>query len=196
MRPAPGQFNAVAPVGKRAIRGVAVALDRAGKIHRDEVVQARGGAAGFPAVKHIAARPAARPQITLFGFPVPGFQIIHRGFIHLHISAAHHPGADLLVNGFQPFRGQFHPPGQTLPRQVNSVALPVNLFLPVQGKMVAVFSHHNVGQQTRRRQAAVQQPFGQGRDEGRAIGVGPVNVLSGAPPGDGENGPVRNPVAR
>ena len=132
MRPTSGQFNgSVSLVGKGTVSGVTVALHGAGKINRDDVVQALGGTAGFPAVKHIASGAAARPQITLLGLSMSGLQIIHRRFVHLHIAAAHDSGADLFINGFQPFRRQFHPPGQTLARQVNSVALGVNLFLPV-----------------------------------------------------------------
>ena len=52
--------------------------------------------------------------------------------------------------------------------------------------MVAIFSHHDVGQQTRRGEAAIQKPFRQGRHEGRKIRVGPVNMLPGEPPGVSE----------
>ena len=52
-----------------------------------------------------------------------------------------------------------------LPGQVNSVTLQENLFLPIQRQMVAVFSHHDVRQQSRRGQAAIQQPFRQRRDQ-------------------------------
>jgi len=58
MRPAAGQFNRIiSSIGKGAIGRVTVALNYAGEVHRNEVVQARGGAAGFPAEKHIAATP-------------------------------------------------------------------------------------------------------------------------------------------
>ena len=44
--------------------------------------------------------------------------------------------------------------------------------------MVAIFSHYDMRQQTRRGQTAIQQPFGQGGDHGRTVRVGLVNILS------------------
>ncbi len=58
------------------------------------------------------------------------------------------------------------------------MALPVNLLLSVKGKMVTVFSNHNMRQKSRRGQAPVQQALRQGRDHGRAIQFGFVNILS------------------
>ena len=60
----------------------------------------------------------------------------------------------------------------------------VNLFLPVQRQMVAVFGDQNLRQQSRRRQAAIQQAFRQRRGQRRAIRIFAVNVgaADGAPP--------------
>src|SRR5580658_131998 len=75
MRPAAGQFNgSVAPVGKRTVGGVAVALHGPFEVNRNDVAQALRRPAGFPAIKHIAPRPTARPQITLLGRSMTGCQ--------------------------------------------------------------------------------------------------------------------------
>src|SRR5208283_3476765 len=141
MGPATSQFNRfTTTISKRAIGRVAIALQRAGEIPGDDVVQTRTSAAGFPAEKHVTARTAARPVIALPGPSVTGFQIIDRRFIHLHIAASHDAGANLFVNRLEPISGQRHPPGQSLPWQVNSVATKENLFLPIEGKMVTVFA--------------------------------------------------------
>lgn len=150
------QFNPVTPSGKGPIRDIAVTLHLALEVHGDDVLQKGSCPAGLPAVKHVSTGFMACPEITLPGLPVTGFQIIHRSLIHLDIATTHHPGEDMFIDGLQPPRGQFYPPRQTLPRQLNPVALPVNLFLPVEGQMVAVLADQNVGQQAGSRQAAVQ----------------------------------------
>ena len=74
-----------------------------------------------------------------------GRQIIHWRLIHLDVAAGHHAGADVLVNQVSTNRRPVPPSGlKTLPRQVDSVALLVNLFLPVEGKMnyASTFPHH------------------------------------------------------
>jgi hypothetical protein len=48
--------------------------------------------------------------------------------------------------------------------------------------MVAIFSHHDVGEQSRRGQTAIQQAFGQGGDQGRIIRVGLMNIFSAHDP--------------
>ena len=61
---------------------------------------------------------------------------------------------------------------------MNSVPLLVNLFLSIEGQMVAVFSHHDLRQQARRGQAAIQQSFRQGGDHRRRVQFGSMHKLS------------------
>jgi len=73
VRPATGQGDrARPPVGKGSVAGIAIALDGAGEVHRDKILQAGGGAAGFPAVEDVAAGAMGGPQVALFGLPFPG----------------------------------------------------------------------------------------------------------------------------
>lgn len=86
MRPATGQRNArAACVGKRPIGGVAIALQRAGEVRGNELVQARGGAAGFPTVKHIPTGTAAGPEIALPGPALTGGRISSRMSLCSHV---------------------------------------------------------------------------------------------------------------
>ena len=147
MRPAAGQLDGwAAAIGKRPIGGITITLERAGEVDGNDVIQARSSTTGFPPEKHVAARTAARPEITLLGLAVARRQIINRRFIHLHIAASQDSGADVFVNGFEPIGGQPHPARQGLPGQMNSVALKKNLFLPVQRQVVAVFADQNMRQ--------------------------------------------------
>ncbi|MEN9576773.1 MAG: hypothetical protein RL514_4628 [Verrucomicrobiota bacterium] len=107
-----------------------------------------------------------------------GFQIFDRGFIHLHIAVRQDARADVFVNELQPLGGQCHPPGQCLTRQMHLVAVPEDLFLPIQRKVIAVFADQHLRQQARCGQAAIQQPFRQGCDHGRLVEFHPVNVFA------------------
>lgn len=117
MSPTSGQDYRVIPrVGKAAISRVAVALNGAAKVGRNDLLQARSGSAGGPVIKDFAPRPTAGPQIALFGLAVSGFQVVDRCFIHLHITVGEHTGANVFVDGLQPVGRQFHPARQGLAR--------------------------------------------------------------------------------
>lgn len=62
------------------------------------------------------------------------------------------------------------------------VAAGEDLFLPVERKVIAVFAHEDLGQQSGRGQAAFAQALGQRRDDGSQIGVGAVNVFAADDP--------------
>ena len=61
MRPAGGQTDVLTGAGKGGIGQVAIALDDAGERGGDDVVKARGRAAGFPVEKRFAAGSFAGP---------------------------------------------------------------------------------------------------------------------------------------
>jgi hypothetical protein len=60
-----------------------------------------------------------------------------RRLMHLHIATGRDSGPDVFVNRLEPIGHQLQPPAQRLARQIDFKSLGKNLFLPIQGKMVA-----------------------------------------------------------
>ena len=61
---------------------------------------------------------------------------------------------------------------------MHSVTANKNLFLPVKWKVVAVFAHQDVRQQSGRSQSTLLQTFRQRRDERGAVQINAVNIFS------------------
>ena len=64
VRPTAGQFDLRAAARKGVVGGVAIALDLAGEVDRDDLLQAGGGAAGLPGKDGVGAGTMAGPKIT------------------------------------------------------------------------------------------------------------------------------------
>ena len=191
MRPAASQCNRAVPsVGKRAIGGVAIALQRAGEVHGNDVDPDTRLRGWFPNGK-THHHPDGCPSRDNPAWPVrdrvpdnqPAFHPpAHSrrpsrrcGCVRKWVSASRRPTAT--------------PARQGLPRQVNSVAANENLFLPVQRQMVAVFAHQNVRQQSGCGQTTILQTFWQRRDDRCLVKVNPVNVFA-------PNGPAAQKTRR
>ena len=84
-------------------------------------------------------------------------EVADGGLIHLHAAIAEHSLPDVLVDGLQPFRGQPDPFGHRLPRQPDLMPRPVDGFLPVEGKVVAILAHDDLRQESRGHEAAFQE---------------------------------------
>src|SRR5947208_3070084 len=141
MSPAAGQGNGTgASLGKARVSRVAVALDCAFEVHRHDHIQAIGRPTGVPPIEYVPGWTADRPKIASFGFAMARFQVLDGRFIYLHISTGQNAGSDLLVNGLQPIGRQLHPARQRLAREVQPVALRVDLLLPIERQVVAVFA--------------------------------------------------------
>jgi hypothetical protein len=96
MGPAGGELDALLVAGKAGIGSVAVALDGAAKIDRDDLFQARRRAAGFPMEDDVAAGTRGRPQAPHFRGAVARLQVRDGRLIDLHVTAPHDAGADGL----------------------------------------------------------------------------------------------------
>ena len=100
-RPAPGKGEAPAAFpGKGSVGRVAIALQHAFEVDRDDLTQAGGGAAGLPVINGVSTGPVAGPEVALLGFAVAAAQVGYRRFIDPHIASAHDSGADGFVDGF------------------------------------------------------------------------------------------------
>lgn len=123
VRPAAGEHDlARTSPGKGGVGAVAIALQSAGKVGGDDVVQTGGGAAGLPVKEHVAAGAAVSPEVALSGFAVAWIKIADGRFIDLDITASHDSGAHGLVDRPQPVGGETDPAGHALPGKFDAVA--------------------------------------------------------------------------
>src|SRR5215210_5621489 len=100
MRPAAGQRDgSFSILGKRAICLIAVALERAVKAHRNDLLQASGCTTNLPVKDDISIRFCRCPEIALACAATTGGQITNRSFIHLHVTSGHDSRAHLLIDG-------------------------------------------------------------------------------------------------
>ena len=125
-----------------------------------------------------------------------GRQIANRGFVNLKISSGHDSGADMLIDWPQPIRGQSHPAGHALTRQMNPVAVSKNGFLPVERKMIAELADDDLRQKSRRRNAALLQARRQCRDHGNGFRVPTPHVFAAHPVAGAGTVRVRSRVVR
>lgn len=148
MRTTAGEGNfAGAPFGKGGIGAVAIALQGAGEVGGDDVIQADGGAAGSPVKEHVAAGSTIGPKIALSGFPMTRIKIADRGFIDLHIASGHDSSAHRFVDRPQPVCRETNPAHHALPRKIDTVPDAIDLLLPVKWKVVAVFGDEDLREQ-------------------------------------------------
>ena len=197
VRPAAGEGDLAGPaVGEGGIGAVAVALHGAGKVDGDDVIQTRGGAAGLPVKKHVAAGPAVSPEITLAGLAVTGREIADRRFIDLHIATGHDSGADRLVDRTQPVGGEGDPAHHGRARKVDAMAGAVDLFLTVKRQVIAKLRDEDLREQTRRRQAAFLQARGQRGDDGHGVDLAPAHILAPDEAAAQKSARVRSRAAR
>ena len=139
------------------VGAVAVGLQRAAKLRRDDRFQARGCAADGPRKEGIAIGARAAPKVSAPGLPVAGREVFDRRFVHLHVTAAEHPGADVFVDRPQPVGGQAHPLRHRLARDPNIMPRGEYLLLPVERQMIDVFADDDRSDQTGRADAAILQ---------------------------------------
>src|SRR5580658_6167334 len=85
-------------------------------------------------------------------------------------------------------RGQPYPLRHALARQVHPMAAPVDLFLPVQRKVVAVFAYKDLRQQPWRGDATLLELLRQRRDDWRVLALPAMHVLSPDQPPPNESG--------
>jgi len=76
MGQAAGEHDRLAAAPGEAVVGfVAIALQDAAEVHRDDLLQARRGTTGLPMKEDIAARDPTGPEVTELGFPVAAREI-------------------------------------------------------------------------------------------------------------------------
>ena len=139
MGPACSQGDAsFAAIGERGVGGVTIALHGALKVGGDDSVQTSRCSTGGPGEAHVGSGAFAGPEVTLFGLAVAGAQILHRRFVHLHITACHDSGVDMLVYGFEPVSRQAQPSGHALAWDGDLVPAGIDLLLPVERQMIAI----------------------------------------------------------
>lgn len=179
VRPAARQDDlAFVPPDECSVRAVAIALDGAAKIRGDDLLQAGGGAAGLPIEEHVAAWRAIRPQISFARFAMPRLQIVDGSFVRLHVTSSQNARADRIIDRAQPIGGQAHPAGHRLAGQMHAMALPINLFLTVERRMIAIFGDEDLRQQPCGGQTALLQPWRQRRDDRSRVHIAPAHILA------------------
>ena len=100
-----------------------------------------------------SANPAQPPPVSVLSNPAAPQDC--RGSGRLHIAAAEVAGDDGFVIRPQPVGGQLEPARQRMPGQLHWMAPPVDLFLSVEGKLIAVFPEEDVREQASRGQATI-----------------------------------------
>lgn len=79
MSPASSQGNGTSVLpGKAPIGTIGITLDRASKVHGNDVFQTGRTSTGFPPEEDISSRSTCRPKITQLGLTMTGTQIAHR----------------------------------------------------------------------------------------------------------------------
>src|SRR5271154_1358415 len=66
--PTCGQLDVLSASGKTGVRGIPIALDRALKIDRQDIVQARRRTAGFPMIDDVSTGTRGGPKVAGLGF--------------------------------------------------------------------------------------------------------------------------------
>ena len=159
VRPAPGKFDASVFACIGSIRAVGIALKRAAEVVRDDVFEALMPASGVPMIHGVSTRLMTRPEVTLCGFPFAGSKVFDRRFIDLHVTARELLCRHRINDGSEPVRYQGNTIGHCLAGELDSVALLVDLFLPVERKVIGIFPDHDVGEQSGREHASFEELF-------------------------------------
>src|SRR5215469_14282075 len=87
--------------GKAIVCAVAIALDRAAKIDRNEFLQTLRLATGVPFKEHVFTRPMRHPQVTQTGLSIARIEVPDRRLIDLDVGPSHHLVFDLSVDWLQ-----------------------------------------------------------------------------------------------
>jgi len=99
--------------GKTIIGAIAITLEGAFKIKRNEFLEAAGRSRGMPIKNHVSAGLARDPQITLRTLSVPGSRYLIGVSSTWIVAATHDGGFNLLVDRIKPVarRGPSSAPG-------------------------------------------------------------------------------------
>ena len=127
-----------------------------------------------------SANPAQPPSVSVLSNPAAPPD--GRGSGRLHIASAVYVGDDGFLIRPQPVGGQLDPAGQSWAGQLHWMAPSVDLFLSVEGKLIAVFPEEDVREQASRGQATILQALRQRGDERGA--AGPPGMISDEQVGD------------
>ncbi len=155
------------------IDGIAVADDVAAPRFGQEFCQDLGASAGGPMVVGADAGGVDDPQVALFGLPVAGAKIFNRRFVYVQDVAFQDGGFEVLQNVVEPdFIAHAGPAAHGLARQVNAVAGLIDLFLPIVGQMIGIFTSDNIGQSAGANVAVFLQggQWGDAGDAGAGLG--------------------------
>ena len=148
------------------VGAVAVALEDAAPVSRDEAREAVSGAAGVPGKDGVALGFGADPEVALLGRAVAGREVFYASFVHLHVAVFEHVGVDRFVDEAERVGGERHPLSERLAGDVNIVPCGEDFLLPVERKVVGVFADDDCCKQPGRCDAAVFQGV-ESRDDGR-----------------------------
>ncbi len=160
-------FLVVEPGG---VADIAVSLQQAAVI-AEHGAEALCGAAGEPFKQHPDPRGMIDPQVSIGTVVLFGVLVFYEGFVGLDISAR----ADFIAQGFiderKPVHDQVHPSAHRLAADLDVMALLEDLLLPIERKMVAVFSKNNVEDKPRRGIGAFDELGGGSRGDDRHHGA-------------------------
>ncbi len=102
-------------LGEAAIARIAVALDDATELDRDDFLHALGRAARLPVENDIAAGPVAYPQVAGSCFAVAGDEVFEGRFVHLDVAVPDDALVDFAVDEAERVGAQIRPAPQGLP---------------------------------------------------------------------------------
>src|SRR5215204_5694009 len=175
---ATSQPNALATLASKAIVSfIAIGLDDPVKVNRYDFLQATGSTTGLPMEHRVASRIAARPKVTLPRLAVTRSEIADRRLIDLHITAGEDLLSHLLVDRPQPIRSKTDPLRHRLSRQPDAVARPVDGFLTVERKMIAIFANEDLREKPRTSDAPLEDGLRQWCHDRHRVDLATMHVL-------------------
>ena len=175
--PAGGAFELRGVLVEEGLVGaVAVALKGALVVPGNDIFETVVATSGVPVVADAALRSGDfdEPEVALFGLAVAGGEVFERRFVNLEVRTFEEFWVDGLSDGLKMKGALFGPTGKGLARDLNAVALSVNLLLAVKWKVIAVFRGDDLGEQSGGRQTTFDQAFGEVRNDGRLVLITPT----------------------
>ena len=157
------------------INGIAIADDVTAPSFGQEFFKNFGSSAGGPVEIGADSGGVDDPEVALFGLAVAGAKVFDRRFVYVQEVAEQDCGFEVAQDAGEPdFMGHASPAAHGLPGQPDAVAGFINLFLPIIGQMVGVFTSDNIGKSAGAKVAVFLQGGKRGDDGDAGAGLGQV----------------------
>ena len=150
--PAGDEDDAVLAGNPGVVGGVGVGLQIA-LIAWEQVVEAGGFAAGVPLIEDVSLDAVARgvddPEVAGGAFSLAGVLIADGCLVRLEVGVCEQAGVDEFVDRLAEVGADIRPVAEGVAREVDAVAPEEDAMLAVEGKVVAVFSGEDLGDEAR-----------------------------------------------